>query len=369
MNGSFDTLLGLASTDLLELIDEGVIIMDARRRLRHVNRRARQLLGFSEDEPIEGRCRHTTRGVDCETACPLSYALSTGQRSVQGFRTAYRRKDQSLVSLSVSVVVVYDTDGGFAGAVEILKPAEPDPGATCAGPSATAQRLRQQLTELARHETVVTVVGESMTCVDVARALHRMAELRSELFRVWCPANQTSAISTFPPGTLYVEREADPTVRDPQQWPGWRIVYGARTPGEVVDGSTVFQVPSVEERVVDLPFIVSAMAKQQSPNETLSGQDLDRLVRVALSEGYDAVYRQLAFAMATRADGEKTAEAGNQLESLLTADDPLAAVEECVLREVLTRCGWKVQEAADQLGVSRVTLWRKLKEHSIERPG
>lgn len=369
MNGSVDTLLGLASTDLLELIDEGVIIMDARRQLRHVNRRARQLLGFSEDEPIEGRCRHTTRGVDCEAACPLSYALSTGQRSVQGFRTAYRRKDESLVSLSVSVVVVYDADGGFAGAAEILKPAAPDPGATCAGPSATAQRLRQQLTELARHATVVTVVGESMACVDVARALHRVAELRSELFRVWCPAIQTSESSTFPPGTLYVDREADPTVRDPQQWPGWRVVYGARTPEDVVDGSAVLEAPSVGERVVDLPFIVSAMAKQQSPNETLSGQELERLAQVALTDGYDAVHRQLAMAMATRDRGEKAAEAGNPLESLLTAADPLAAVEECVLREVLIRCGWRVQEAADQLGVSRVTLWRKLKEHSIERPG
>jgi transcriptional regulator of acetoin/glycerol metabolism len=28
-----------------------------------------------------------------------------------------------------------------------------------------------------------------------------------------------------------------------------------------------------------------------------------------------------------------------------------------------------MQEAADRLGISRVTLWRKLKDHRIERPG
>jgi excisionase family DNA binding protein len=27
-----------------------------------------------------------------------------------------------------------------------------------------------------------------------------------------------------------------------------------------------------------------------------------------------------------------------------------------------------MQEAAERLGISRVTLWRKLKDHGIERP-
>jgi transcriptional regulator of acetoin/glycerol metabolism len=35
---------------------------------------------------------------------------------------------------------------------------------------------------------------------------------------------------------------------------------------------------------------------------------------------------------------------------------------------VLDRSEWRMQEAADRLGISRVTLWRKLKDHGIERP-
>ena len=36
--------------------------------------------------------------------------------------------------------------------------------------------------------------------------------------------------------------------------------------------------------------------------------------------------------------------------------------------EVLDRSGWRMQNAAERLGISRVTLWRKLRDHGIERP-
>jgi len=38
------------------------------------------------------------------------------------------------------------------------------------------------------------------------------------------------------------------------------------------------------------------------------------------------------------------------------------------LREVLERSEWRMQEAADRLCISRVTLWRKMKELGIEKP-
>jgi DNA-binding NtrC family response regulator len=56
------------------------------------------------------------------------------------------------------------------------------------------------------------------------------------------------------------------------------------------------------------------------------------------------------------------------VDELLHEPDPLTALERRLLCEVLQRCGWRMQEAADRLGISRVTLWRKLRDHGIERP-
>jgi len=56
------------------------------------------------------------------------------------------------------------------------------------------------------------------------------------------------------------------------------------------------------------------------------------------------------------------------VDDLLRETDPLSALERRLLLEVLSRSSWRMQEAAERLGISRVTLWRKLKDHGIERP-
>jgi transcriptional regulator of acetoin/glycerol metabolism len=63
-------------------------------------------------------------------------------------------------------------------------------------------------------------------------------------------------------------------------------------------------------------------------------------------------------------DGQRTV----LVDELLQEENPLAALEEKVVREVLERCAWRMQEAAQRLGISRVTLWRKMKDLGIDRP-
>jgi transcriptional regulator of acetoin/glycerol metabolism len=53
------------------------------------------------------------------------------------------------------------------------------------------------------------------------------------------------------------------------------------------------------------------------------------------------------------------------VDEVLREPDPLTALERRLLDEVLQRCGWRMQEAAERLGISRVTLWRKLKDTAL----
>ena len=47
----------------------------------------------------------------------------------------------------------------------------------------------------------------------------------------------------------------------------------------------------------------------------------------------------------------------------------LAANEKQTILDRLETTGWKLTETARQLGISRTTLWRRLKEYGVRRDG
>ena len=153
---------------MLDRLGEAVIVLDDQRTLIHANIVARRLLGYEEDQPIGGRCRMTTRGVDCENACPLTFALEAGLDRVEDFGTVYLSADGRKVSLDVTVVPLRAENGDFLGAVEILRPTEPRPGFFMAGSSAASETLRLRVKALAQSRADVLVVGEGHKMTDKA---------------------------------------------------------------------------------------------------------------------------------------------------------------------------------------------------------
>jgi DNA-binding NtrC family response regulator len=119
--------------------------------------------------------------------------------------------------------------------------------------------------------------------------------------------------------------------------------------------------------------MIGAWIEEMAPGKSISAAALEQLVVMAGSSGLEAVERTLATALAAAsdridpnhlpADGHMTA----LMDELIKTGNPLAALEERVLREVVERCGWRMQEAAERLGISRVTLWRKMKDLGIEK--
>ena len=119
--------------------------------------------------------------------------------------------------------------------------------------------------------------------------------------------------------------------------------------------------------------MIMAWIEELSPRTRVSRAALERLARVVRDRGFEEMESVLTAALAVGGDcveeghlpvdGYHTA----FVDELLKAPKPLAALEERLLREVLERCGWRMQEAAERVGISRVTLWRKMKDLGIEK--
>jgi PAS domain S-box-containing protein len=371
-----DGILAAKWREVLQRVEDAVLVLDHQRMLRFVNSPARRLLGYAEDQAIGGRCRLTTRGSDCENACPLTFALESKMRRVDNFATVYRTSDGRAVPLNITVIPLHDDEGEFLGAVEILRPRDPDPGFFLAGSSPAVQALRERLTKIGRARDHVVLVGERPACRDVGRAVHRFSGLPEELFQVW--AGSWEEVPVWPPGTMYADGDAAVSLLGGDDPPdGWRIVIGVG-PGGLHDDSKlvaeVVELPAVEEIRDDLAFMVAAWADSLASGTTVSPDALQRLGRLARGRGLERLEQALVAAVAIangRIEDEHVPTDGygsHLVDELLQTEDPLAALEGRLLTEVLNRSGWRMQEAADRLGVSRVTLWRKLKDHGIERP-
>jgi len=364
-------LIGGVWPEVLDHLGDAVIVLDGQRNLRHVNHAARRLLGYEKGREIGGRCKLTTRGVDCDNACPLTFALDHDLDQVEDFSTVYKTVDGRAVPLRITVIPISDHDGGFRGAIEILRPTEPDPGFFMAGSSPSAQALRERVTALARSHTDVCLVGEPSVCRDVARALHRFSGVPENLFRMW--AGSWDGITPWPPGTIFACGDRDQNFLGSDRPEGWRVVIASTT---APDSShlEILELPSAEDRQEDLPQIIISWIGEIAPSTGVTQKAVERLARMARDRGFEDLERVLTVALAAAGecldvedlpvDGYRTA----LVDELLQAPKPLAALEERLLREVLERCGWRMQEAADTLAISRVTLWRKMKDLGIDRP-
>lgn len=370
-----DTALAAQWAAILQRIDDAVLLLDAERTIRYLNPPARRLLGYDSAAAVGRRCRSTTNGVDCEHACPLTFALNSDLKTVEDFETVYRSSDDRAVPLTITVIPLRGDNGSFLGAVEILKRRDPDPGFLLAGSSPASRSLKSRIVRHARSGRHLILVGERSACLDVGRAAHRFAGMPEDLFRVW--TGSWSGIKPWPPGTVYAAGDAIASLLDTRPPDQWRVVLGLRDGERRPDvgfDADVIVLPGLDELRDDIDLIIAAWLRQLDPTATVSPAALRSLGRLGCGRGFDVLGEALSSAVAIAGghieerhvvtDGYSC----HLVDELLRADDPLNALEQRLLTEVLHRSGWRMQEAADRLGVSRVTLWRKLKDHGIERP-
>jgi len=361
--------------EVFDRLAEAVIVIDRQHTIRYINQPACHLLATTALEAVGGPCRHTTRGVDCGPACPLTYALECQLDIVENFSAVYERDDGRQVPLKVTVIPLRDAAGEVTGSVEILRPREADPGFFLVGSSPLALALRARLNDLAGGDSHLVLVGEALCCADVAEAVHRFSGLAPNLFRRWEAGWEHER--PWPPGTVVAEGEMAAVALASTPPPGWRVVVTASEAPTLDEARLrplhMVRLPSPAQLREDLPLMLTAWVERRAPGTRVMPAALDRVARMTVDLGWAPVWEVLRLALA--AAGDRIDEChlsldcygGAMVDELLRETKPLAALEGRLLREVLDRCGWRMNAAAGRLGISRVTLWRKLKEHGIEK--
>jgi two-component system response regulator HydG len=139
-----------------------------------------------------------------------------------------------------------------------------------------------------------------------------------------------------------------------------------------------FAIPPLRERREDIPLLVEhfldrfnrkqgrALRLEDDTLQLLVGHPWPGNVRelehalermVILGEGDTITIDDLPFRIAN----------GGEAELAAPSRGSLADTEKAHIREMLERHGWNYSRTADALGISRTTLWRKLKEYGFSR--
>lgn len=140
------------------------------------------------------------------------------------------------------------------------------------------------------------------------------------------------------------------------------------------------KVPPLRERKDDIPLLVSHFIEKISkkmPYKHLKGIEAEALIKL-LNYDYPGNVRELENIIenaAIRAKGEYIKETDlpininkpslNIEKPLNHILEPLQSLEKEIILKTLEETKWKITKTAKKLGVSRVTLWRKMKDYGI----
>ena len=147
----------------------------------------------------------------------------------------------------------------------------------------------------------------------------------------------------------------------------------------------VFRIhlPSLKERREDIPLLVDHFLKKiaakmpQKRLETIEEEALLRLVEYDYPGNVRELENLLEHAAIRCRDGvlrardlplPEKAPVPESPSPLYQIRSPLETVERDLILKMLEANGWKISRTAERLGISRVTLWRKMREYGIEKP-
>jgi transcriptional activator for dhaKLM operon len=412
--GSAADALGPAALEILDAISDGVVVTDAARRIVWLNRSAADRLGLSLAD-VAGRPACEALHEGCDGAC----ALEAGESQVIRYRAS---TNMARLDVEATCRRIADAGGRIVATVEVFGPAtrprdeaQPLP---LVGSSAAIREVLEFVAEAACAHTPVLVTGEpGVGKGAVARAIHGAGRRAVDRFATYdCALRDARDLSSIAkslcggaPSTLYLHRverlthagqQALRTILDgcragdtarPQVIASTRADLEAIVDRGAFDrelfyeiNATALRVPALRERPADLPHLVARQIDELNEVsrtrsvESVEPEALDLLVEYEYPDNVRELVQIVEHAFA-KCRGKQirlrhlperllAPAADAEPEGAEEISDSIEMLERDFMLRVLTENRWRLNAVAEQLGLSRTTLWRKLKRLGIENP-
>ncbi len=181
------------ATRLLDILPEGVFMVDMNRRIVYYNRSAEEITGVPVAQALGRPCSEVLRADHCAANCPLERLIRTGERTFE--RTVQMVTPEGVRrTLSIATALYKDENGTVSGAVETFRDlthdTSPDRHASATSSffdivsiNEGMQRLFTRLPTVAASSATVLLTGETGTGKELfARALHTLSARQSGPF-------------------------------------------------------------------------------------------------------------------------------------------------------------------------------------------
>jgi PAS domain S-box-containing protein len=440
---------------LLDVTNTGIMIIDMDRKVRYINERAQNLLGYETGEVYGHRCNSVAKTSDCENNCPLTRTLQTGNE-VRDAEMIYTSKDGRRFQARTSIVTLRDESGTIIAGAEVfrditeLKQLEEQiygrySFSNIIGKSHKMQEIYRLIEEVAPTDATVLIQGESGTGKElIAAAIHAYSPrkdeefvkvnssafpeglLESELFGhakgsfTGAYQDKVGKFELADKGTLFLDEigEMSPLLQvkllrvlqdgefqrvgeNKSRTVDVRLITATNKDLKKAIAGKEFRedlyyrlnvvpvfIPPLRDRKIDIPALVDHFIKKLNRAmkdkfvEKMSPKALEIFMRYNFPGNVRELENIVEYAY-IRCNGsiiepthlptelledDTPVDTVDIIERIIQSEKPMDAMARIIIERVLIEENWVYQSAAKRLGMSRTTLWRKVKELDIKPP-
>ncbi|MEJ2324545.1 MAG: PAS domain S-box protein [Nitrospirota bacterium] len=107
--------------NIMQNLPVGMSMVDRAGNVVEFNRKAEEITGYSRDEVMGESHLEVMHGTSDSSVCPLLKRTLKRQKGVVAVEASLKRKDGELIKTLVTAFPFYESDGSFAGGVELFR--------------------------------------------------------------------------------------------------------------------------------------------------------------------------------------------------------------------------------------------------------